>query len=163
MEHGEAQPTTWYLDIDLFTNDLMHYPSWFNISAGYFCLYSAAIGLSTWPKSLLPSQLTATCRSSASHPTFFYLLSLWNRNTTFSTCDKMYEMQPQPIEKSSDYVQNLHILIHSRTLLQKRGYVLENLTKAELDSKKRCDRCLKSTSSSLHVRILQLTNMQLSR
>jgi hypothetical protein len=49
--------------------------------------------------------------------------------------------QPQQIEASEENILDLRLLIHSPGLLSKKGFVLDQLSKAELDRKRRCRHC----------------------
>lgn len=50
-----------------------------------------------------------------------------------------------PVLATEDRLQDLWNLVHSRSRLQKAGYVLWTLGPSDLEKKKRCGRCTKGT------------------
>lgn len=55
--------------------------------------------------------------------------------------------RPQRIEQTPEHTAQLEKLIHSCIHLQKRGYVLYQLTRDDLDRKRRCAQCSKGESA----------------
>lgn len=51
--------------------------------------------------------------------------------------------QPQQIEASEGNVLDIRLHIHPPGLLSRKGFVLDQLSKAELEKKKRCGHCSK--------------------
>lgn len=51
-----------------------------------------------------------------------------------------------PIQETEEYLTNLRSLVHNYPSLQKAGYVLWPLSQADLDKKRRCERCTKGES-----------------
>lgn len=49
--------------------------------------------------------------------------------------------QPQEIKQSHAYAEQLHSLVHSTSELQKIGYIIYQLSRQDLDRKRRCFRC----------------------
>jgi RNA exonuclease 1 len=49
--------------------------------------------------------------------------------------------QPQEIKQSHAYTEQLRTLVHSSTELQKVGYIIYQLSRQDLDRKRRCFRC----------------------
>ncbi|KAL7790339.1 ribonuclease H-like domain-containing protein [Trichoderma ceciliae] len=49
--------------------------------------------------------------------------------------------RPEPIQQSEEYSQHLQGLVHSRSELQKSGYIIYQLSGPDLDRKRRCFRC----------------------
>lgn len=58
-------------------------------------------------------------------------------------------MQAQPIERTEAHLSDLRLLVHPPNLLQRRGFVLGQLNKTELEKKRRCGRCNKGTRPPL--------------
>lgn len=54
-----------------------------------------------------------------------------------------------PDQTEDAYMKQLQKLRHSKETLQKAGYVMQALTEAELDQKKKCARCHKCESTKL--------------
>ncbi|KAL6870263.1 ribonuclease H-like domain-containing protein [Trichoderma novae-zelandiae] len=50
-------------------------------------------------------------------------------------------IQPEAIQSSEEYIQHLRDLVHSRSDLQKSGYVMHQLSQDDLNRKRRCGRC----------------------
>lgn len=57
---------------------------------------------------------------------------------------------PQAIEPSEANKSTLRLLMHSPALLSRRGFALTQLTTAELEKKKRCDRCTKGLLGAVY-------------
>lgn len=58
------------------------------------------------------------------------------------------EQQPQPqlIEMTPEHTSQLQSLVHSCMELERKGYVMSQLSKGDLDRKRRCAQCNKSKS-----------------
>jgi hypothetical protein len=50
---------------------------------------------------------------------------------------------PQPVLQTDDYIASLRSLVPSPSALQRKGYILSQLSSAELEKKRRCERCCK--------------------
>lgn len=53
------------------------------------------------------------------------------------------DQQPQLIELTPEHAAMLHSLVHPYTELEKKGYIMSQLSKESLDRKKRCGQCSK--------------------
>ncbi|CAI6097270.1 unnamed protein product [Clonostachys chloroleuca] len=58
----------------------------------------------------------------------------------------MAESTPQPIEQSPAHVRHLQNAVFSSAILRRKGYIIDPLTKDDLERKKRCSRCSKALS-----------------
>ncbi|VUC33918.1 unnamed protein product [Clonostachys rosea] len=58
----------------------------------------------------------------------------------------MAESAPQPIEQSPAHIRHLQSAVFSPAILRRKGYIIDPLTKDELERKKRCSRCSKALS-----------------
>lgn len=59
------------------------------------------------------------------------------------------ERQPQPhlIEMTPEHTSQLQSLVHPYMELERKGYIMSQLSKEDLDRKRRCAQCNKSKSA----------------
>lgn len=93
----------------------------------------------------LMSPLSSSLFKDPSHNTTYHFANTVPSASTAAVMDT-----PQVIDQTVEYLRHLHDLADSDTELERRGYIVRQLTEAELERKERCSRCKRGEQKTRH-------------